>query len=183
MNKYVTILNFSARNGGNCEHIGEFISKYYGQYTVKSYHIRSKQIGPCEGCNYECLTIGEECPMVNSIHREIMDGIIASDLAVFVVPNYCGYPSANYFAFNERSVGYFNMDREKLNAYMNVPKAFIVVSNTEGFEPAMRQQTNSDPKILYMKSGKYRKRSTAGDILDSEEAKNDLLYFLSQISI
>ena len=104
-------------------------------------------------------------------------------LVYFIVPNICGYPCANYFAFNERTVGYFNMDREKMARYMNVPKRFIVISNTEGFEDAMRQQTDEAPQMLYLKSRKYGKSSIAGDLLESDAAKADLDEFLSRTGL
>ncbi len=68
-----------------------------------------------------------------------------------------------------------------MNRYMNVPKRFIIVSNTEGnnFEAAMQQQTNEVPKILYLMTRKYHKQSIAGDILSSKDAKADLAAFLS----
>ena len=179
MNKSVTILLFSPRNHGNCANIGKFISKYH-DHQATIIHITCELISTCGNCNYECLTPGMKCPAVTEEYETMMETITASDLVYFVVPNYCGYPNANYFAFNERSVGYFAMDRQKMKEYINIPKKFIVVSNTEGFEKPMQQQTNSEPEILYLKSGKYKKRSTAGDILDSEEAQKDLLEFLSK---
>ena len=112
-----------------------------------------------------------------------MDTICNSALVYFIVPSFCGFPCANYFAFNERTVGYFHGDRDVIDQYMSVPKRFIVVSNTEGFEDALQQQTKSKPDILYLKSSKYQKRSIDGNILDSNEAKADLLRFLSQDSI
>ena len=68
-----------------------------------------------------------------------------------------------------------------MNRYMSVPKRFIIVSNTEddNFVNAMRQQTEDTPNILYMKTGKYGKRSTAGDLLDSEAARADLDAYLA----
>jgi len=108
-----------------------------------------------------------------------MDKICNSNLVYFIIPNYCGLPSANYFAFNERSVGYFNLDREKTNLYKNIKKRFIIVSNTEGFDQYMQYQVNNAPDILYLKSGKYGKQSIAGDILDSEDARADLDAFLA----
>ena len=65
-----------------------------------------------------------------------------------IIPNYCGYPCANYFAYNERSVGYFNLDKVLMDKYMNAKKRFIVVSNTEGtnIENALTQQS-AEPKI------------------------------------
>ena len=109
-----------------------------------------------------------------------MDSVCDSDVAYIIVPNFCGYPCTNYFAYNERMVGYFNMDRERNGKYLGVKKLFVVVSNTEGdnFRNALQQQTKEEPKIMYMKTGKYKKRSTAGDIMDSEDAAADLRAFL-----
>ena len=179
MNKKVTILNFSHRNRGNCGRTADLIADFYNRTNVFTYSVAME---PCGGCDYECLTPGAACPNVNDHLKEVMDAVIDSDLVYFILPNYCGYPNANYFAYNERTVGYFNLDRALMDRYMSVPKRFIVVSNSEGdsFVNALRQQTNEEPVILYLKSGKYRKRSTAGDILDSEEAQADLRAFLEQ---
>ena len=67
-----------------------------------------------------------------------------------------------------------------MSQYMSAKKRFIVVSNTEGlnFENALKQQS-TEPKILYLKTGKYGKCSTAGDLMESEDAKDDLIAFLS----
>ena len=122
---------------------------------------------------------GMLCPQINHEQSQIMDKICNSNLVYFIIPNYCGLPSANYFAFNERSVGYFNLDREKTNLYKRIKKRFITVSNTEGFDQYMQYQVNNAPDILYLKSGKYGKQSIAGDILDSEDARADLDAFLA----
>lgn len=175
MIKLVAILSFSSRNRGNCAAVSAHLQSYYTNsvaYTVA--------LEPCGNCDYECLQAGKTCPKPEPVQTKIMDAVCRSDLAYFIVPNYCGYPSANYFAFNERSVGYFNGDREKMERYMNVPKRFVVISNTEGFEDAMRQQTNAEPDILYLGSRSYGKRSIDGDILDSDAARSELDGFLSR---
>lgn len=179
MNNNVTILSFSSRKNGNCINISNYISNFY-KTNVHIYVMDAEAIQPCGKCDYECLKPGEVCPQLDDRLKEIMDAVCISDLVYFVVPNYCGYPCANYFAFNERSFGYFGMDRAKMNAYMDVPKRFVIVSNTEGFEAAMAQQTNCKPEILYLKSGKYKRRSIAGDILESDEARSDLEQFLAK---
>ena len=180
----VVILNFSGRKVGNCSAIAQHIAAHHTNANVRSYHV-DQTFGTCGGCNYECLTPGVTCPNVNDFQNEVMGAICESDITYYIVPNYCGLPSSNYFAFNERSVGYFNMDRELLKKYMTVHKGFIVVSNTESdyFKQAMQQQTNQEMKILYMKTGKYGKRSTAGDILESEDAKADLDNYLAETDL
>lgn len=179
MDNKVVILNFSPRNDGNCGRVCEFVADHYKRTNVCLHHV---QMTPCSGCNYECLTPGVSCPQVSQHQKEVMDAVCNSDIVYFVVPNFCGYPCANYFSFNERTVGYFNLDRELTNRYMAVKKRFIMISNSEGdnFKNAMSQQTKEEPVMFYLKSGKYKKRSTAGDIMDSEEARNDLQAFLNE---
>ena len=173
----VTILNFSGRNDGNCAAIAKFVSERHANANICVYNI-NENVEPCGKCNYECLTPGVSCASVNGI-RTIMDEAMNSDIIYYIVPNICGYPSANYFIFNERLVGYFNMDRELTAKYKSITKKFIIVSNTESdaFYNAMQQQS-AEPMILYLKTSKYGKRSTAGDILESEQAQADLAAFL-----
>ena len=174
MNKLVTILSFSSRKKGNCAAVSTHLKNHYTQAEICIV-----QLLPCGNCDYECLTAVKSCPRLEPDQTQIMDAICRSDLVYFVVPNYCGYPCANYFAFNERSVGYFGMDRAKMERYMNVRKRFIIISNTEGFEDAMQQQTYEAPDILYLKSRKYGSRSIDGNMLESEAARADLDAFLA----
>lgn len=179
MSNRITILSFSSRRNGNCANIAKYISNRYVRTNVRHWTVDAALFAPCGSCDCECLKPGMTCPQVSPEQKRVMDAICDSDLVYFVVPNYCGYPCANYFAFNERSVGYFGMDRGKMERYMKVRKRFIIVSNTEGFEEAMHQQTTDEPEILYMKSRKYHKQSVAGDLLDSEAARADLDAFLN----
>lgn len=185
MAKNIVLIRFSSREKGNCKAIAEHISTFYSAERVYSYFVDADTFQPCSHCDYECLHSEKVCPYVNAVQKEIMDAISNADLAYFIVPNYCGYPCANYFAFNERSVGYFNLDRERMQKYMAVQKRFIIVSNTEGdnFANAMRQQVNGEPDILYLKSAKYSKRSIAGDLMESTAAIDDLNAFLARETI
>lgn len=182
MLKNIVLIQFSSREKGNCSAIAEQMKAYYKSDTVSSYVIDANTVQPCNNCVYECLTPGKQCPNLTPAFKKVMDSVCNADLAYYIVPNYCGYPCSNYFAFNERSVGYFNMDRELLNKYMTVPKRFIIVSNSEGvnFINAMQQQVNTEPEILYLKTSKYAKRSTAGNLMESEAAKADLEAFLER---
>ena len=71
-----------------------------------------------------------------------------------------------------------------MQKYMEVPKRFIIISNTEGanFENAIRQQAKGELNILYMKTSKYGKRSTAGDIMEADAAQADLDAFLDSFT-
>ena len=178
MSKKVVTLNFSGRKDGNCAEIGRFIAQYHANSNILAYNV-GENWTPCGSCNYECLKPGEACPALNDRQRQIMDKVLNADMVYYIVPNYCGFPSANFYAFNERSVGYFNMDRTLLKQYMDIPKKFIIISNTENpaFLQAMQQQAK-DPDMLFLKTSAYQKKSTAGDLMTSEKAQKDLKAFL-----
>ena len=176
----VVILNFSGRNSGNCNAIGEFIKDYHKNANILSCNV-GECWSPCGGCDYECLKPGVQCPVLTEQQRNVMDNALDADLIYYIVPNYCGFPPANFFAFNERSVGYFNMDRVKLGQYANIRRKFIIVSNTENpsFIQAM-QQHSKEPDMLFLKTGAYQKKSIAGDLLTAEKATEDLKAFLDK---
>lgn len=180
MNQIITILNFSPRPDGNCRHICDAIRSANRFSNIRSYSV-SQIFTPCGNCSYECLAPQKTCPSITPEQRAVYEAITDSDVVYYVVPNFCGMPNAVYYAFNERCVGYFNMDRTLTANYLAVQKRFIIVSNTENnaFAEAMQRQTKDTPEILYMKTSRYGKKSTAGDILDSEQALADLMQFLS----
>ena len=177
----ITLLNFSPRDNGNCGEICRCIQLHHQNANIRLYNVGG-YVSPCADCDYECLKNGERCPNVTERYAGMMDTICRSELVYYVIPNFCGMPNAVYYAFNERSVGYFNMDRAVMGRYMAVPKKFIIVSNTENavFADAMRQQTEADPDILYLKTSRYQKKSIAGDMMESEEAWKELKRFLGK---
>lgn len=176
----ITVLNFSPRSIGNCAEICRQILSHYESSNVCSYNV-CECVSPCGTCDYECLKQGVICPNLTDVQTEMMDAIRSSDLVYYVIPNFCGMPNSVYYAFNERSVGYFNMDRTIMEQYMAAKKRFVVVSNTESatFTEALHQQTEENPEILYLKTSRYKKRSIAGDMMESAEAQTDLMDFLN----
>ena len=185
MCKSIVILNFSPRSNGNCDQIANRIAKFHAKDTVLTYHVTAEHIKCCSGCNYECLKPDATCPLKTEYHTSMMDSILNCDIAYYVIPNFCGQPVAGFYAFNERSVGYFNGDRGLMQRFMSVKKRFIMVSNTENdaFKAAAKQQTSGQIDMLYMKTGKYKKVSIAGDMLESPEARADLQSFLENENI
>lgn len=99
-------------------------------------------------------------------------------MAYFVVPNYCDYPCANFFIFNERRQCYFQNHPELEDRYLNIPKKFIVVNNTgqNHFQEVFAQHVVK-PEILFLSAMYYGKVSIQGDIITSEDAKRDLAAF------
>lgn len=178
--KNICIINFSDRNNGNCANIAKIAASHYKRTKVLVSKLDA--IKPCSNCDYECLKTEEVCPHLNEEYSTLMDTIYMSDLAIYVIPNYCGFPCSRYFAFNERSVGYFNGNQEILDRYLSVKKLFIIVSNTmdDYFVHAMEQQTSSEPKMKYLRTSEYGLRSIDGNMMDIESAKSDLIQFLEQ---
>ena len=176
----VTILNFSGRNNGNCKAVADCIISAFSKANVCSFIIPSI-FEPCNGCDYQCLKPGEVCPKLANDQRDMMERMLESDLIYYIIPNYCGVPCANYYAFNERNVGYFNGDRSIMGKFMNISKRFIMVSNTEttAFESVIKQQSTAEAKTLYLKTSKYKKNSIAGDLMTSKDAMDDLAAFLA----
>lgn len=180
MCKKVAIFNFSPRAERSYSQIAQQVSNHYRLSNENYYHFTMNSCNACQGCNYECLTPGKVCPTLPEYLKKTLDAAIECDLIYFIVPNFCDYPNGNYFAFQERCVGYFGLDRGLRAKYMKIKKRFIIVSNTENdqFKMSMQQQTTDEPEILYMKSSKYNKRSKTGDMMQSKEAVDDLNAFL-----
>lgn len=116
----VCIVPFSGRPGGNCSRIAEIIRQKEREAAV--YDFSALSITPCGCCNYECFQQREKCPHFSDPEFTICEAIANSDLAYFIVPNYCDYPCANFFIFNERSQCYFQHREDLLNQYLAVRK-------------------------------------------------------------
>ena len=102
MSKNILLIQFSSRKQGNCAAISAQIAAHYAADTVAQFSADEKVVQPCNNCNYECLLPGKLCPNLNDAHNQLMDAICKADLVYFIIPNYCGYPCASYFAYNER---------------------------------------------------------------------------------
>lgn len=174
------MLRFSHRQAGNCAAISAYVRASHAADAVSEFIMDGENCRPCQGCDYQCLGGEGQCPHQNGPYSDALNAIMESDLVYFILPNYCGFPCASYFAFNERSVGFFHGDAAILESYLAVAKRFIIVSNTESqtFVDAMQQQVSGEPEILYLKSSNYGKKSICGDILTSEQARADLESFL-----
>ena len=172
------IVSFSSRTDGNCAQIGKLIKENTTDSVLFSFSDFS--IKACGECNYDCFKKGKACPHVGDMECDILDSIVHSEITYFVLPNYCDYPCANYFAFNERSQCYFQGKPDLLNAYLRVPKRSIVVSNTdeENFIKALSYQTKHDPVILFLSARQYGKSSIQGDLLTNEKAVSDIMEFM-----
>ena len=176
----VCIISFSSRQNGNCIKIGRILNKQFPNSEL--YSFSEFLITPCGNCEYQCFNGGSNCPYFDDKEYNILTSIINSNIAYFIVPNYCDFPCSNFFTFNERSLCLFQNNATLLSAYLNIPKKFIVVSNTntQNFETAFSYYCNRAPQILYLSSRKYNRASIDGNLLESKQAVTDIMNFISQ---
>lgn len=174
----VTILSFSSRKDGNSAKIAKFLGENIQNATV--YSFADFYIEPCGKCDYQCFVNRLDCPFIGDMEYPLLEAICSSEMVYFVVPNYCDYPNANYFIFNERSNCFFQGQTDLLEQYLNVPKKFVVVSNSQSdhFLEAFTQQVNETPEILFLHAKQFGKRAIDGDLLDSKEVERKLKAFL-----
>ncbi len=176
------IVSFSSRKNGNCSQIGKLIQSVTEDAEV--FDFSKVNLHPCGNCAYQCFSSRDHCPYIDDMEYRLLDAVTHSDLTYFIIPNYCDYPCANYFVFNERSQCYFQGRPELLEKYENVRKRAVVVSNTneENFIHALAYQSYEKMKILFLSAKKFGKVSINGDLLSDESATRAVLEFVRQIS-
>ena len=174
------IVTFSSRSDGNCSQIGKLIASVSKDPVL--FDFSTFDIHPCGRCAAECFAEREACPFYADKEKEILEAILQSGMVYFVLPNYCDYPNANFFIFNERSQCFFQGRPEMLELYLDVPKRGIVVSSTnkDNFIQALAYHFNSEPEILFLSAKEYGKNSIRGDLLESEEAQKDIRQFIGK---
>lgn len=179
MNTVNIIISFSGRKLGNSGKIAELCRNTI--QNSAAYFFSDFELHPCGDCNGECFENRKSCPYFGDMEESLIDAICRSDQAIFIVPNHCNYPNANFFIFNERSQCSFQGEPDRLEQYLKVPKKFIVISNTtkDGFDEIFTQHTDEAPQILFLSAKAYGKSSIAGDILESTQAREDILSFLN----
>lgn len=174
----VCVVSFSSRKNGNCARIGELVRSLLPD--AQGYHFTDFDIHPCGGCNGECFERHDLCPWIYDREYELLDAITHSELTYFILPNYSGYPCANFFIFNERSLCYFQGRNDRLEAYERVPKRAIVVSNTDTgqIREALRYHADGDIPTLVLSASAYGRKSVSGDLMSCEAAVADVKRFV-----
>lgn len=176
----ICIISFSSRKNGNCAKIGDFVRAMLPD--AKLYSFSDFEIHPCGKCNCECFVNNTKCPWIKDKECKLLDEIIKSTLTYFILPNYCDYPCANFFIFNERSQCYFQGHEDLLNKYENVPKKAIVISNTneENFKTALAYHSQGEIPTLFLPAKKIGKSSIAGDLMTSGKAVDSIKAFITE---
>ena len=175
----MVIVSFSGRKNGNCEQISRFVASLT---DGKVFSFADFSIEPCGKCEYECFKERVSCPFIGDMEVNVLEAITQSDKACFVIPNYCDYPNANFFIFNERSQCFFQGRPDVLEAYLKVPKKVVVVSNTgeENFRKAMEYQAEEETEFLFLAAKEFGKKSIDGDLMSSEAVRERIRKFLNE---
>ena len=179
----VCIVSFSGRKSGNCARIAREVERCLNGEEVVLFDLAEQALRPCGQCGCECFADRRACPWIDDVEYPLLDALTHCDLAYLIVPNYCDYPGALYFAFNERSLCYFSGHEALLERYARVPKRFIVVSGGEPahFREAFRQQiSDGEPEMLMLSARAYGRESIAGDLMESESARAAVRDFASR---
>lgn len=176
-----TIVSFSGRAAGNCERLGRYVQELTGGQL---FSFAQLQIHPCGGCKYECFSQSAACPYLNDGLYILYDAITNSDVTYFILPNYCDYPCANYFIFNERSQCYFQGHAELSARYERVKKRAVVVSNTEqeNFRAVLAQQASAPVDMLFLRARDYGRISLRGDLMEEEAVRAQVKQFVTATS-
>lgn len=170
------ILSFSGRKHGNCAQIARHVQSLTGG---RAYAFSELDIHPCGKCSGECFQSGRDCPHIEDDVFSLYDAVTKSDLAVYILPNHCDFPNANFFAFNERGLCFFSGRPDLLETYAKVPKKFIVISGGEqdSFRSALSQHTDA-PEILFLRASDYGQKSIAGELMNVPEVAREIESFL-----
>lgn len=177
------VISFSGRRDGNCSAVAQAVrDALSGRDSVQYFDCSALALTPCGGCGCECFQARERCPYFDDPVFGMYDAVTRSSMSYFVVPNYCDYPCANFFLFNERSQCYFQGRPELLEQYERAPKKFIVVSNTgrDNFITAFQYHTgDAPPDVLFLSARRFGKVSIRGDLMDSPDARAEVLRFIN----
>lgn len=180
----IAIVHFSARNNGNCAAIAQELTELHAGASISLWAMGQASITPCRGCGYECFARADACPYAADDVRAVYDTILHADLAYYILPNYADCPPALYFAFNERSQCIFQGNEALLNAYLAVPKRFIIVSNQTSMQfsglPDYHMAEGATPALLYLPPRRFSPSSISGTMMEAPQARDMLRQFVQE---
>ncbi len=173
------IVSFSGRRDGNCD----MIAKYISLKDDLILYMREICIQPCADCNYECMS--GKCKYHGDGVYSLFEQFNIADKIFFIVPMYCGNPSALYFILNERSQGYFMQNENQWNNMVEKLYIIGVYGSAEEYPVFLRsfalQYSFADVEkhILGFERHKYKQKMDSF-LLDEDGVKLKLDIFINR---
>lgn len=171
----VSILSFSSRKNGSCAAIAAYLQKLYGE-SATVYSFGDFQLTPCGNCNNDCFSGREHCPHRDDMALTLYEAVMDSDVSYYIVPNYSGYPCANFFIFSERGLCSYWGCPQRMERYSRAKKKFIIVSNSgeEELGRAFRYHSEGEPELLMLGSRQYG--AAIAEHPDAQQALRDFIH-------
>ena len=173
-------ISFSARKGGNCDQIANYlISSTVG----KVLYFRDLSVHECSNCEYQCF--GGQCIYRDDDAFPLYDCLTDFDRVYFVIPIYCGNPPSIYFKFAERAQDYFSKFPHKYEEI--IKKLYIVAvcgleSDDKDFIRLLDRYfdfTSYKNRVLAIERHRYGLKLNEW-VLEVEQVKSQLDEFLSR---
>lgn len=173
------IVSFSGRRDGNCDMIAKYISSK-DDFVL---FMREICLQPCTDCDYACMS--GQCKYYGDGIYSLFEKFSMADKIFFIVPMYCGNPSALYFILNERSQGYFMKNENHYESMVEKLYIIGVYGNAEDYPDFLktfaRQYDFADAEkhILGLERHKYNQKMNHF-LLDEEDVKMKLNEFIKR---
>lgn len=176
------IVSFSGRKNGNCDRIANYIS----QEDDSIFYMRDISTQPCAQCNYVCFS--GVCKYRDDGIYTLFEKMFTADKVVFLVPMYCGNPSALFFILNERCQDFFmhsEVDYERFIDKLYIIGVYGSRAEQPDFESLLvRNYGFSDPKkhVLGLERHKYGHKIN-DFLLDEDEVKEQIHHFMNETEV
>ena len=174
------IINFSAREKGNCGAIAEFIKKR-GDMVI---HYKNLHTHRCSDCEYECMQ--GKCKYREDDVYTLYESFFKYDRIIMIVPMYSRNPSSLYFSFNERCQDFFMENKE---IYDDMLRRIFLIGvygsrlETPDFVPCLEKwfvDTSYKNHVLGIERRPY-KQKMKDCILDVEEVRETVGRFMERV--
>ena len=173
------IVSFSGRADGNCDRIAEYISSKNDLILF----MREVSTQPCANCNYECMS--GQCKYRSDGIYSFFEKLSLADRIFYIVPMFCGNPSALYFIMNERCQDYFMQNGSQYEKMLEKLYIIGVYGNAEDspdfltFFARQYNFENVEKHILGLERHKYNQKME-DFLLDEDEVRVKLNEFISR---
>ncbi|MBD5538064.1 MAG: hypothetical protein HDQ99_20960 [Lachnospiraceae bacterium] len=173
------IVSFSGRKDGNCDTIAKYISAKDDLILF----MREISTQPCASCDYECMS--GRCKWRGDGIYSFFEKLSQADRIFFIVPMYCGNPSALYFIMNERCQDYFMQNENQYEKIMEKLHIIGVYGNAKEYPDFLTffarqyQFENAERHILGLERHKYNQKMK-DLLLDEEDVKVKLNRFIKR---